>query len=211
MIGGDFNFINSPTLDRSRVSASCIAGLIEWSEIAESLNLFDVFRNFHHKTQSFTYRCASAYTQLRIDRVYASHPTIPYAKACKYIPLAGIISDHQAGVELAMRAIHAGTRGPSFWKLNSSLLERPGFQKLISKTISKFVDIDGIMWAGKLPLTTRIALLLSTRCRRAAKHAAPLIRMTPSSSALKGRLRQKPGAEKGMAARNAHPLSCFIS
>jgi exonuclease III len=28
-IGGDFNFVESPTLDRSRVLASCIAGLIE--------------------------------------------------------------------------------------------------------------------------------------------------------------------------------------
>jgi hypothetical protein len=39
-----------------------------------------------------------------------------------------------------MRAIHAVTRGPSFWKLNASLLERPGFQKLIRKTISEFVS-----------------------------------------------------------------------
>jgi hypothetical protein len=65
-IGEDFNFVDSPTLDRSRVSASCIAGLIEWSETAESINLFDVFRNFHPQTRFFTYRCASSFTQSRV-------------------------------------------------------------------------------------------------------------------------------------------------
>jgi hypothetical protein len=41
---------------------------------------------------------------------------------------------------MTMRAIHAVTRGPSFWKLNSFLLEGPGYQKLIKKTISEFVS-----------------------------------------------------------------------
>jgi exonuclease III len=139
-IGGDFNFVDSPTLDRSRVSASCIAGLIEWSEIAESLNLFDTFRNFHSKTKSFTYRCPSSSTQTRIDRVYSSHAAIPYAKSCKHVPLVSVISDHQAGVEVTVRAINASTRGPSFWKLNSSFLQRPGFQKIVKKTISDFIS-----------------------------------------------------------------------
>jgi hypothetical protein len=35
-----------------------IAGITEWSGIAESLDLIDVFKNFHPKMKSFTFLSA---------------------------------------------------------------------------------------------------------------------------------------------------------
>jgi hypothetical protein len=52
--------------------------------------------------------------------------------------LPSSISDHEAGVSFTIRAINASTMGSSYWKLNASLLKRPGYKKFIESTINDF-------------------------------------------------------------------------
>jgi hypothetical protein len=78
--------------------------------------------------------------QTRIDGIYCSENSLPTLKTCDHVCIPNIISDHQAGVVTTLRAIKAVTRGPSFWKLNVSLIRKPGFQKLVKSTITDFVS-----------------------------------------------------------------------
>jgi exonuclease III len=114
--------------------------LVLRSEISDCFSLTDVFRNFHPKKVAFTFYSAAHRMQTRLDRVYCNHTGSPYANSCRHVSVPSVISDHQAGVEVTIRAIGSVTRGPSFWKLNCSLLRRPGFQKLVRETIKEFVS-----------------------------------------------------------------------
>jgi exonuclease III len=59
-IGGDFNFVKNPILDRSSTSSRGVAGLTEWSKISDCFSLTDVFRNFHPKKSPihFLFSCS---------------------------------------------------------------------------------------------------------------------------------------------------------
>jgi hypothetical protein len=91
-----------------------IAGITKWSEVAETLDLIDVFRNPYPKTKSFTFLSAAHRMQTRINRIYSSQSGLPYANACRHVPVPHNISDHQAGVETTLCAVNAVRRGPSF-------------------------------------------------------------------------------------------------
>lgn len=140
LIGGDFNFVENPSLDRTSLNAGGIAGLTEWAELSESFDLIDAFRKFHPKRKTYTFLSAAHKMQTRIDRMYCSQNAPSFLKTCDHIPIPSVISDHQAGVSVTLRAVNSATRGPSFWKLNVSLIRKPGFQKLVKTTIADFVS-----------------------------------------------------------------------
>lgn len=140
VVGGDFNFVENPSLDRTSLNAGGIAGLTEWAELAESVGLLDAFRKFHPRKKTYTFLSAAHRMQTRIDRVYCSENGLPNVKSCDHVPIPSVISDHLAGVVVTLRAISSATRGPSFWKLNASLICKPGFQKLVKSTIADFVS-----------------------------------------------------------------------
>lgn len=140
LVGGDFNFVENPLLDRTSSNSGGVAGLTEWSELSEAFQLSDAFCKFHPNKKAYSFLSAAHKMQTRIDRVYYSPNALSSLKTCDHIPIPSIISDHQAGVVVTLRAINSATRGPSFWKLNTSLIRRPGFQKLVKTTIADFVS-----------------------------------------------------------------------
>ena len=74
----------------------------------------------------------------RIDRCYINKGALAFTHSCKHVSLPSSISDHEAGVSFTIRAINASTKGSGYWKLNASLLKRPGYKKLIESTINDF-------------------------------------------------------------------------
>jgi hypothetical protein len=56
--------------------------------------------------------------------------------------LPSSISDHEAGVSFSIRAINASSKGSGYWKLNASLLKRPGYKKLIESIINDFAMLE---------------------------------------------------------------------
>jgi exonuclease III len=131
LVGGDFNFVENPSLDRTSQNAGGIAGLTEWAELSEGFDLQDAFRKFHPNKKLYTFLSAAHKMQIRIDRIYCSQNALPIVKTCDHIPIPSIISDHQAGVVTTLRAINSAARGPSFWKLDVSLIRKPGFKSLL--------------------------------------------------------------------------------
>jgi exonuclease III len=138
-LGGDFNFVENPLMDRvsSNLQGGCI-GLDQWYDCTKNLQLKDLFRVFNPKAKSFTFRSSAHKMQIRIDRVYSSADGISFVNKCRHIPVPSVVSDHISGVEVLLRSINNVSRGPSFWKLNTSLMKRPGFAKIVEKLIIDF-------------------------------------------------------------------------
>lgn len=63
---------------------------------------------------------------------------MPLSNDCKHVPLPSSISDHSAGVFFSVHAIDSAQRGPSYWKLNVSLMEKQGFDKIVKSVIADF-------------------------------------------------------------------------
>jgi exonuclease III len=59
LIGGDFNFVENPSLDRTSQNAGGIGGLTDWAELSESFELQDAFRNLHPKRKTYTFLSAA--------------------------------------------------------------------------------------------------------------------------------------------------------
>lgn len=139
-IAGDFNFVENPLLDRASKVSGGVGGHEQWQELFtdQQIILHDLFRNFQPDTKSFTFRSAAHGMHTRIDRCYASDSSLSYAGNCRHVPVPSIISDHLAGVEFSVRGINCSSRGPSFWKLNVSLLKKPGFAKIVKQTLNDF-------------------------------------------------------------------------
>jgi hypothetical protein len=157
-LAGDFNFIENPLLDKSSTKYPSNTGLKEWLECTQSLNLSETFRNFYPSRKSFTYRCPASKTQTRIDRCYASLDALASTGRCKHTPLPSVVFDHLTGVEITIRGIYAAPKGPSYWKLNTSLMKRPGFEKLAKQVISDFHSSDYSTWWEMLKLALQIHL-----------------------------------------------------
>ena len=161
-IGGDWNFVSDPSLDRrsSNTSGGQI-GCAEFQELSMLHNLSDLYRHYHPRSKSFTFSSLQHNMSTRIDRCYVTKDALAFTSDCKHLPLPSSISDHEAGVAFTVRAINACSRGPSYWKLNASLLKRPGFIKIMESTIADFVNAkdsypDVRSWWEGLKLAIRL-------------------------------------------------------
>jgi hypothetical protein len=129
----------------------------------ENLALKDLFRVFNPKAKSFTFKSSAHKMQTRIDRVYSSADGASFANNCRHIPVPSVVSDHISGVEVLLRSINNVSRGPSFWKLNTSLMKRPGFAKIVVKLITDFQSLrdkypDLRTWWDMLKLAIQLRL-----------------------------------------------------
>jgi exonuclease III len=93
-LGGDFNFVENPLIDRTSSSQGGTSGCQEWKEVSEDLCLKDAFRNFHPGKKSYTFRSAAHKMQTRIDRWYTSELALPFVNCCQHIPLTSAVSNH---------------------------------------------------------------------------------------------------------------------
>jgi exonuclease III len=82
IVGGDFNFVQDPALDKIHVSepaqvASAVAARAFMQQFSE---LGDVFRLLHPTRRVYTYHCHTSAS--RLDRIYASIALNQYVQAC---------------------------------------------------------------------------------------------------------------------------------
>lgn len=162
LIGGDWNFVSDPSLDRRSVNISGgQVGSSEFDELAMAHQFCNLFRHYHPGSKSFTFSSLQYNMSTRIDRCYVTKNALAFTTDCKHVPLPSTVSDHEAGVAFTVRAINACNRGPGYWKLNASLLKRPGFTKIIESTIADFVDAKDVYpdiqsWWEGLKLAIRL-------------------------------------------------------
>lgn len=130
--------MGNPFFDRTSSAQGGTVGSDQWNEATEFLQLTDLFRNFHPRKRLYTLYSVPHKMQCRIDRAYCSKDAVPFTGSCNHISIPSIISDHIAGVEFVIRGINCATRGPSYWRLNVSLMKRPGFEKIVKNIIADF-------------------------------------------------------------------------
>jgi hypothetical protein len=99
-----------------------------------------VFRKLHPAKREFTFSSDYHKMAARLDRCYISDTMSAFIDSSKHIYLPSVLSDHDAGISFTVRVINAAHRGPGFWKLNVSLLKRPGCKKIVQNLIKDFVS-----------------------------------------------------------------------
>lgn len=139
LMAGDWNFVEQ---DGDRVSSNVDPlagkhGSEEFKSLKQLLSLKDAFRNFRPSSRSFTFTSDHHKMASRIDRCYVSKEAFPFLADASHIALPSVLSDHKAGVEFTVRAVNALSRGKGYWKLNVSLMKRPGFKKIVDLTIEE--------------------------------------------------------------------------
>ena len=95
------------------------------------LDLVDVWRLLNPDGRRYTWRRQKPEIHCRLDFFLASQSlTCSVTNSDK---LAGFKTDHSL-ITIKL-ALHSNSRGPGFWKLNTSLLEDDGYVKQIKTTI----------------------------------------------------------------------------
>ena len=129
VIGGDFNVIFDPDLDgnggnpKRKESVKCI------DNICLTNVLIDIWRIRNPNAKCFTWRQKTPVIQRRLDFWLVSNGMQEDIDNVDVIP--SLKSDHSA-IVLSINGIENSPLGPSFWKLNSSLLDDKEYVSLIN-------------------------------------------------------------------------------
>ena len=134
---GDFNFVINPSLDKKggvpRTHTKARNLLLEWCELSDCM---EIWRVKHGVTFDWTWRSWSPpYVYCRLDYYIISNSLCNKVLNCEI--KTSFASDHRA-VVLSLSNVSC-SRGPGFWKFNSTLLSDKGYIKLIVDTINTAV------------------------------------------------------------------------
>ena len=119
---GDFNTVLSPSVDR-RGGAPCARADGVSRDLRSALaagDFVDVYRRFFPSTPGFTWRKRDGTYSSRIDFVLVLSSDFSTIQSVDVVPCH--LSDHSA-VRVRVRLGGTLKRGPSYWKMNSSLLQ----------------------------------------------------------------------------------------
>ena len=123
IIGGDFNMV---TEFRDRTGGTIcnthLLGSIPLNELLKNQNLQDTWRKIHPNKINYTYHRTLSNIHSRLDRIYSSQNLNLIDS--KILPFQ--YSDHDA--VFAEFLLRVRTRGPGYWKLNTSILDHETFR-----------------------------------------------------------------------------------
>lgn len=133
IIGGDFNCPLNPILDKQggiTITRRKIVDRIE--EIQTTFNLHDIWRVKNPNKKSFTWSQKSPFIFCRLDYWLISDTLQDSIKNVDMI--AAIKTDHSA-IVLHLQDVEETTRGPGYWKMNTSLLTDENFIRLMKTNL----------------------------------------------------------------------------
>ena len=134
-IGGDFNLMMDNELDNvagKDHDPREIEHLVNWVIRQE---LVDCWRELHQGEKDFTWaRYNPVFIARRLDYFLIKNDLLPYLKSAKHFIIAG--TDHK--MVSCILDTDDSERGPSYWKLNTSLLEDENYLHLMNKEIEEF-------------------------------------------------------------------------
>ena len=105
--------------------------------IMESVNLIDIWRIGNPCSKEFTWCANNPLVQRRLDYFLISD-RIQSSVSKVYIKPA--IATDLSAIFLEINFDHTGKFGPSYWRLNLSLLKDPNYIELIIKLITNIID-----------------------------------------------------------------------
>ncbi|KAL9983067.1 hypothetical protein ACROYT_G005195 [Oculina patagonica] len=120
LLGGDFNVTLNPSLDGLGGNPTLEESVKRLDDTLLENELTDIWRIRNPARRSFTWRQKSPFIQRRLDYWFISDQLQDDVATVDIVP--AIKTDHSA-VVLVIDSIGEQKHGPSFWKLNNSLLE----------------------------------------------------------------------------------------
>ena len=139
ILGGDFNTVLQPPLDRSKIPAgppSKSAHVIE--AFCQFSGVVDVWRFKNPTLREFSFFSAAHQTFSRLDFFLVDKQMLPLVKLCSYGSI--VISDHAPVImELWLQNRLTSRRN---WRLNPTLLAEKDFVDLISAQIDFFLETN---------------------------------------------------------------------
>ena len=131
ILGGDFNMVENLTIDRQGGNPNRLHqyGLEELNEIKQNCNLIDIWRTQNKFKTQFTYENDILDFKSRIDRFYIwNHARKNFNIRSDIV--TNTLSDHHM-ISLSLKNITTNKRGPSYWKLNTSILHNKEYKQKI--------------------------------------------------------------------------------
>jgi len=174
VVAGDFNSVIDRTLDRrgSSPDSSYYESSDTIRALMTSLELVDGWRSLHPGARAYTWDKPDGSVSSRIDLVLL--PTKWAQKTCSIIPCP--FSDHRA-VSSTFSLPDAVDIGPSFWKLNTSLLTNDEYREAVESFWSSWkLRRDGFddirLWwdVGKIRLR-ELSIKFSKQVARESRQA----------------------------------------
>ena len=123
IIGGNWNFVENPSLDRSDSSISEISENKEIKKIKSDYELFETFRYQYPESKQYTWSARGAAS--RLDRFYISKKL--KENLIKTEITSCTISDHDFCILYLDLNKVQDTNGPGYWKCNNSILDEKEF------------------------------------------------------------------------------------
>ena len=104
-------------------------GLEELNEIKQNCNLIDIWRTQNKFKMQFTYKNDILDFKSRINHFYNwIHAQTNFSIRSDIVP--NTLSDHHM-ISLSLKNITTNKRGPSYWKLNASILQNKEYKQKI--------------------------------------------------------------------------------
>lgn len=136
LILGDFNFshdgILKPTLPID------LAHFTALEDATQGHTLTDIHAHLHPGTHSHTFVTIRGDTFIpsRIDRIYSTPSLSPMISSSTLVQLSPHMTDHSHCPVISLTHSTQPTLGRSYWKLNTSLLDRPSAKSFLSTTLT---------------------------------------------------------------------------
>ena len=142
VILGDFNFVEN---DFDRTSDSRV-GMnqsdrtlsIPWTEFINTLDVSDPFRKGNHKRKMFSYIHTQRKAKSRIDRIYVNDESTNNIIHYKHT-ITPFTQTHKI---ISFTLTEENSRGPVYWKMNSSIINDLPYQGAVEKTYQDVLDLN---------------------------------------------------------------------
>lgn len=138
IIGGDYNTVINPTLDRSKHTSKFWQSSKTIKQFMSDFGLGDGWRLQHPQDREYTFYSNVHQTYSRIDLFLTSNSIIPNIIETKIHPIS--ISDHSP-VTLTWNT-PAIQKHPTRWRFNTSLLKDPEFDSYFKREWTSFLEIN---------------------------------------------------------------------
>ena len=138
IVGGDFNCPLDPTIDKKGgvlIPRQHVINSIE--NIQNEFSLHDIWRIKNPNARSYTWSKSSPFIFCRLDYWLISDNLNDLVTQVDIV--ASIKTDYSS-IILELENTKESRKGPGFWKLNTSLLNRPDYLDMINSELPNWLD-----------------------------------------------------------------------
>ena len=139
---GDCNIVKDLTIDRQggNPNRQHQYGLEQLNEINQNCSLIDIWRTQNKFKMQFTYENNLLDFKSRIDRIYLwKHAGKIFSTLSDILP--NTLSEHHLTC-LSLKNITRNKTGPSYWKLNTSILENKAYKQKIESFCQHWQNME---------------------------------------------------------------------